>query len=92
MPNDPTPAERLDAPAIQNEAAVIIGVIIAALTALVEVIGAGGFEDGFQAADLIPVGLVILGALGIRTQVFSATSAKEIAQAARAGTTKAPNA
>jgi hypothetical protein len=67
---------------MQKEAALIIGAIIAGLSALLTLLGAGGFDDGLQLEDVGVILLPILGALGIRSQVFSENTVDQIARAA----------
>lgn len=54
-----------------KEPALIIGVALAIVNGLLAVLGAGGFDDGFQWADLVPIIGPVLAALGIRQSVFS---------------------
>lgn len=70
---------------LAKEAALIIGVVIAVLNGLATIIGLGAFDDGFQAADLIPILIPIAGALGIRQQVFSKETVAKIESQQRAG-------
>ena len=58
-------------PGLSSEAALIIGVAVAALNAVVTVAGLGAFDDGLQWADLLPILIPVLGALGIRQEVYS---------------------
>lgn len=65
--------------AFKREAVLIGGIAIAVINAFITVLGAGGFDDGIQLADLVPIVGPILAALGIRTQVWSQVSADELA-------------
>ena len=71
---------------MSKEAALIIGGVVALLNAIVTVAGLGSFDDGLQWEDLVAIALPVLGALGIRQQVFS----KETVDQIMAGTTIKP--
>lgn len=65
---------------MKKEAALIIGAVVAGLNALLALLGAGGLDDGFQFnPDGIFILAPILGALGIRSQVWSQDAADHLA-------------
>jgi len=58
-------------PGMSKEASLILGALAAIVSGVVTIAGAGGFEDGFQLADLVPILAPLAAALGIRQSVFS---------------------
>lgn len=68
----------------QKEPSLIVGLIMAAATAALTLLGAGELEDGLQWPDVVAILIPILGALGIRAEVYSpATVARERARGAQ---------
>jgi hypothetical protein len=65
---------------LKKEAALVIGLLVSILQALLALIGAGGLDDGFQFnPDGYLILAPILGALGIRSQVWSQDSVDALA-------------
>lgn len=67
---------------MNKEAALIIGVVVAVLNAILTIAGTGNFDDGLQWEDLVPIIAPVLGALGIREAVWSQDSVDKLAPAA----------
>lgn len=63
---------------MSKEAALIIGAVVAVLNGIVTVAGLGAFDDGLQWADLVPILAPLLGALGIREEVYSKATVQRL--------------
>jgi hypothetical protein len=61
---------------MSKEAALILGGVAALVNGIVTVAGLGGFDDGLQWEDLIPILAPVAAALGIRQEVFSKATVK----------------